>query len=126
MRRRAAIGIIIIGWLAWPVGAGAQAPPVSGQDVRTFDLVYETEVQHIPSGAARVDVWIPLPQDDPYQEIITQRVDTPYDWTVHTDLEYGNKILHLSLARTDVRTIPITMSFRVRRREPTCARFRSQ
>ncbi len=45
------------------------------------------------------------------------RVDTPYDWTVHTDPEYGNKILHLSLADADVRTIPITMSFRVRRRE---------
>ena len=117
MRRRAAIGIIFIGWLAWPVGAGAQAPPVSGQDVRTFDLVYETEVQRIPSGAARVDVWIPLPQDDPYQEIITQQVDSPYDWTVHTDPEYGNKILHLSLADADVRTIPITVSFRVRRRE---------
>ncbi len=115
MRRRAAIGIV--GWLAWPVGAGAQAPPVSGQDVRTFDLVYEAEVQHIPSGAARVDVWIPLPQDDPYQEIITQRVDSPYDCTVHTDPEYGNKILHLSLADADVRTIPITLSFRVRRRE---------
>ena len=114
MRRRVAIGII--GWLAWPVCAGAQAPPISGQDVRTFDLVYETEVQRIPSGAG-VDVWIPLPPDDPYQEIVTQRVDTPYDWTVYTDPEYGNKILHLSLADADVRTIPITVSFRVRRRE---------
>ena len=94
MRRRVVIGII--GWLAWPVGAGAQAPAISGQAVRTFDLVYETEVEHIPTGAGRVDVWIPLPQDDPYQEIITQRVDTPYDWTVYTDPEYGNKILHLS------------------------------
>ncbi len=115
MRRRVAIGIV--GWLAWPVGAGAQAPPISGQDVRTFDLVYETEVQNIPSGAARVDVWIPLPQDDPNQENNTQRVDTPYDWTVHTDPEYGNKILHLSLVDADVRSIPLTLSFRVRRRE---------
>ena len=115
MRRRVAIGII--GWLAWPVVAGAQALRISGQDVRTFDLVYETEVQNIPSGAARVDVWIPLPQNDLFQEIVTQRVDTPFAWTVHTDPEYGNKILHLSLVDADVRTIPITMSFRVRRRE---------
>ena len=115
MRRRVAIGII--GWLAWPIAVGAQSPPVSGQDVRTFDLVYETEVRHIPSNATRVDVWIPLPQDDLYQEIITQQIDTPYDWAVYIDPEYGNKILHLSLADADVSTIPITASFRVRRRE---------
>lgn len=115
MQRRVSVGII--GWLVWPVAVGAQSPHISGQDVRTFDLVYETEVQHIPSGATRVDAWIPLPQDDLYQEIITQRVDTPYDWTVYTDPEYGNKILHLSLANADVSTIPITVSFRVKRRE---------
>ena len=114
MRRRVAIGCI--GWLALPVAASAQAPLISGQDVRTFDLVYETEVRDIPSGA-RVEVWIPLPQDDPYQEILTEEIDTPFDWTVHTDPEYGNKMLHLSLADTDVGTIPITASFRVRRRE---------
>ena len=113
----ACVAIGIIGWLAWPVVTGAQAPPISGQDVRTFDLVYETEVHDIPSGAARVDVWIPLPQDDLYQDIITQRVDTPHGWTIHTEPEYGNKILHLGLADADVRTIPITLRFRVRRRE---------
>ena len=117
MRPGVAIGVI--GWLAWSLGVGAQTLPVTGQAVRTFDLVYETEVRNIPSGAGRVDVWIPLPQDDPYQEIISQRVDTPYDWTVHTDPEYGNTMLHLSLADVDadVRTIPITLNFRVRRRE---------
>jgi transglutaminase-like putative cysteine protease len=115
MRRRVVIGII--GWVAWPLVAGAQGPPAPVHDVRTFDLVYETEVQNIPTGAARVDVWIPLPQDDPYQEIISQRVDTPHDWTVHTDPEYGNKILHLSLVDADVSTIPVTVSYRVRRRE---------
>ena len=75
MRIWVAIGFI--GWLVWPAVAGAQAPPITGQDVRTFDLVYETEVQDIPSGASRVDVWIPLPQGDQYQEIITQQVGTP-------------------------------------------------
>ena len=65
----------------------------------------------------RVDVWIPLPQDDPYQEIITQRVDTPHGWTVYTEPEYGNKILHLTVTDADVRTIPVTLGFRVRRRE---------
>ena len=101
----------------WPVAAGAQVSPTFGKGVRTFDLVYETEVQNIPSGAAQVDVWIPLPLPDPYQEIITERVDTPFVWTVHTDPEYGNKILHLRLVDTSVRTIPITVSFRVKRRE---------
>ena len=42
MQRRVAVGII--GWLVWPVAVGAQSPLISGQDVRTFDLVYETEV----------------------------------------------------------------------------------
>ena len=116
MRRRVAIGII--GWLAWPVVADAQSAPTP-LDVRTFDLVYETEVQNIPLGADRVDVWIPLPQDDPYQEIISQQVDAPYGWTIHTDPEYGNTMLHLSLADADVRTVPITVRFRVRRQEHT-------
>ena len=106
---RVAIGFI--GWLVWPALVGAQAFPITGQDVRAFDLVYETEVQDIPSGTSRVDVWIPLPQDDQYQEIITQQVGTPYGWTIYTDHEYGNKILHLSLADADVRTIPITLRF---------------
>ena len=112
---RVAIGFI--GWLVWPALVGAQASPITGQDVRAFDLVYETEVQDIPSGTSRVDVWIPIPQDDQYQEIITQQVGTPYGWTIYTDHEYGNKILHLSLADADVSTIPITLRFRIRRQE---------
>ena len=53
-RLRVAIGFI--GWLVWPALVGAQASPITGQDVRAFDLVYETEVQDIPSGTSRVDV----------------------------------------------------------------------
>jgi transglutaminase-like putative cysteine protease len=101
----------------WPGDAAGQSTDAAPTAERTFDLVYEADVRNIPSGSGRVDVWVPLPPDDAHQDILDLRVDTPHAWTVNTDPEYGNSVLHLELTDVDVSSVPLTLHVRVRRRE---------
>ena len=101
----------------WSGDAAGQSTHSVPTAERTFDLVYEANVRNIPSGSDRVDIWVPLPPDDAHQDIVDLRVDTPHSWTVNTDPEYGNEILHLELADVDVSSVPLRLHVRVRRRE---------
>lgn len=74
-------------------------------------------MRNIPPNAEHIAVWVPLPQNDDHQDILRLDIDTPYVWTVETEPEYGNSILHLSLTNEDVRSIPLTIRVRVTRHE---------
>ena len=98
-----------------PVSAQSQLHQVA--EVRTFDLVYDAEVHSLPSERKDVAIWIPLPQSDDHQDILDLRIDAQYEWTVETESEYGNTMLHLALNDTDVETISVTLYIRARRHE---------
>lgn len=100
----------------------ALAQPASGvvsgaPGTRTVELVYEAEVRDLPPTARRVDIWVPLPVDDAYQDILDLRIESPFDWTAGTEPEYGNRMLHLSLPGGAARSVPLTMRVQVRRHE---------
>jgi len=45
--------------------------------------------------AELVEIWIPLPRDDVFQEVRNLKVYSPYPFTVNTDNEYGNNYLYI-------------------------------
>jgi transglutaminase-like putative cysteine protease len=83
---------------------------------RDFTFDYQAIVKDIPAGSQKVELWIPVPHDDPYQRITNLRVETPFPFTIAGG-DQGNSILHLKIDRPKVSSIPVTLSFHALRRE---------
>src|SRR5438093_1617387 len=84
--------------------------------VRLFDFTYTADLP-LPSGAQRVDLWLPYPQSDGNQTITQLKIDAPVPTRVTRDREYGNSILYTRVDRPKAAQLRIEMQFRVERRE---------
>lgn len=83
---------------------------------RKFEFEYTATVNDLPAGARRVQLWIPIPHDDPYQKITAMQIDSPYPYRIHT-AQYGNKILHIDLQESQPANFTVTLRFNAVRRE---------
>jgi transglutaminase-like putative cysteine protease len=83
---------------------------------RSFTFEYSVSVKDLPAGARFVDLWVPVPHDDPYQKITSLKIETPFPHTMATDRD-GNVILHLRAARPASGSVPLTMRFSAIRKE---------
>ena len=83
---------------------------------RSFEFEYKATVKEIPAGAGRVDFWIPVPHDDPFQKITGLKIDSPYPYSIDT-AQNGNKVLHIGLSDPPRAGFTVTMRFRAVRRE---------
>jgi len=96
---------------ATPREAAARAPRE-----RRFEFEYRATVKDIPAGAKAVDVWLPVPHDDPFQKITELRVESPYPYRIRT-ARHGNRVLHLSLKNPPQTSFTVTMKFKAVRLE---------
>ena len=76
---------------------------------RKFEFEYKATVKDIPSGAQKVDLWIPVPHDSAFQSITDLQIDSPYAYQVHT-AQYGNQVLHISLNNPPQSSFTVLMS----------------
>jgi len=83
---------------------------------REFTFEYKATLKDLPSGAQKVELWIPVPHGDSYQSIANLHVDTPYPYKIAAG-DQGNTILHLQVAHPDHTSIPVTVTFQAIRRE---------
>lgn len=95
----------------------ATALAVTSPSLRTFEFSYTAEVQEIPEGTRKVDVWLPQPVSDEYQDVESLGVDSPVAGTLTQDPDYKNSMLHFVISNPQASSIKITQTFRVRRRE---------
>ncbi len=95
------------------LGSRVAAPPVR---TRSFHLSYQAMVAKIPAGARRLDLWAPLPHDDPYQQIRNLRIGSPVAYSIATGA-HGNQMLHLSIENPGGRTLRVTVDLDATRRE---------
>jgi hypothetical protein len=98
--------------LAGPRGASLS------ENQRTFEFTYKV---HVPANAGIVTstrVWIPIPQDDGYQNITQLHIDSPVPYSQGRDTEYGNTFLMFTpTARQIVSGFDVAMHFTATRRE---------
>ena len=94
----------------------AGALPTTAPRERKFAFEYKTTVKDIPAQAGRIEVWIPLPHDSPFQKITDLEIDSPYKYRISKS-EYGNRILHLSLKEHKPLSFTITVRFNATRIE---------
>ena len=98
-------------FLASVFNVGAAAP-----HERKFEFEYKATVKDIPAGAKKLDLWIPIPHDSPFQKIADMQIDSPYPYKIHTS-EYGNRILHISLDNPRQSSFTVGVRFDAARKE---------
>ncbi len=84
-------------------------------DSRNFNFTYDVKIPNIPENSKYVDVFVPLPKSDETQEISNLKIVSDADYTVETDPEYKNKILHVVLKDKIPDSISLEISFNVKR-----------
>ena len=83
---------------------------------RKFEFEYKATIKDIPTGAQKVDLWIPVPHGSPFQSITDLQIDSPYPYQVHT-AQYGNQVLHISLNNPQQSSFTVLLRFNAVRRE---------
>ena len=77
-------------------GDGVKSPMLCAQPPqRSFAILYHASLEHVPAGAKRLDLWIPVPSSDAQQSVDKVVVDSPLPHEWQTDSEYGNQVLHV-------------------------------
>jgi transglutaminase-like putative cysteine protease len=85
--------------------------------VRDVDFTYHTELTGINPKAHRVEAWIPLPREDPFQQVSGLRLNSPAHVEEVNQPTGGNRVAHLSAKVPPSGSIPVTIRFNVRRFE---------
>jgi transglutaminase-like putative cysteine protease len=81
---------------------------------RSFAVEYTGAVREAPPGAQTIDFWMPVPQNDAFQDISNLEIDSTLPYHVATDSS-GNRVLHVrGSASQKVRVI---LRFQALRRE---------
>ena len=93
--------------------ASDTAPPDRQRD---FRFTYHSDVAVAPD-AKRVEAWIPLPCEDKFQRVTGIEVETPVHHEIVDQKHNGNRVLHLVASAPLPASIPVTISFDVKRIE---------
>ncbi len=71
---------------------------LSGPKFRRYQFNYQTTIPAPPAGTRQVDIWVPLPLEDPgVQEVSGLQVTAPDGYQITTEPVYGNRMIHVSL-----------------------------
>ncbi|HUJ93372.1 MAG TPA: transglutaminase domain-containing protein [Candidatus Bathyarchaeia archaeon] len=80
--------------LGFPSEANGPAPAASSAEPasRTFEFTYQVHFPAEAEAGNSVRLWIPLPQNDGYQNVLSLHVDSPVKYAQLNDPEYKNRI----------------------------------
>ena len=108
-------------WLAHAPRARAVAAEETR--VRQFQFEYRATVKDIPAGAKRLELWIPVPHDGPFQRITGLQIDSPAPYRIEA-AQHGNRVLHLAVENPPQQGFTVTMRFDAARSEHVQSRLR--
>ncbi|MEA2173249.1 MAG: hypothetical protein QOD00_841 [Blastocatellia bacterium] len=109
------LGISLFTMTAFNASTAANNTPAQPRE-RAFAFEYVARVKDIPPGAKLLDLWIPVPHDDPYQKIKGLQIDSPRPYKIET-AQFGNRVLHIRLKNPQETSLSVTMRFDVVRME---------
>ncbi|WP_157618503.1 transglutaminase-like domain-containing protein [Spirosoma spitsbergense] len=102
-----------VSWLATALPAfTSPAPPRN----RKVQLVYKTTIGNVLTGTKKLELWIPVPHNNLYQQISDLTITSPYPYKLDT-AQYGNQFLHLLLKNPPAAGFVISMQFTAVRKE---------
>ena len=115
--RHLCVSLLFLGAVVTALAIAHTLPASVPVHERTFDITYTAEVHNVPTGTKDVQIWLPYPQSDEYQKILKANVSAPYPTKIVKGAEYGNQIVHIEVKDLKAASIPVTMTFTVRRSE---------
>jgi uncharacterized protein (TIGR03000 family) len=83
---------------------------------RTFLFTYETTVTDLPPGK-EAKIWLPYPSSSPEQTVSLVSKNVPVQDKIGKDKEYGNQYLYVKAMANAEGKIPLSMTFKVTRKE---------
>lgn len=88
----------------------------AGAKSRTFSLTYTAKVEKIPEGAKKLELWVPIPQDNAHQKISDLKFSIE---PTSTGIEpvYGNKMAYWKLEGDAVKPVSVDLTFTCTRNE---------
>ena len=84
---------------------------------RTFRFTYNFTVKDIPSGAKRVRVWIPVPQNDQHQTVRVVAVKARVKTRITEEPEYGNRMMYAEIQNSGASKAEFTLEYKIKRSE---------
>lgn len=108
--RKIALATVLTGLIVmeWSDSASAEE--------RTFELTYVAELD-VPEGASKLQMWIPYPNSDDYQDVRLVSIDAPVPTKLYQEYTYRNSMLFLSTSAAELESIRVETRVRVTRRE---------
>ena len=83
---------------------------------RDFTFEYNATVKDIPAGTQKLELWIPVPHDDPFQRITDIKIETPVPYQILPG-DQDNQMLHLEINQPRESSVPVTLTFHAVRLE---------
>jgi transglutaminase-like putative cysteine protease len=111
-----AIAVLLSLSIQTHAGQSATASSAPPDRVRSFEFTYHAEMP-VATTAKKFEAWIPLPREDPFQQVRGLKIDTPVHFEVVDQGSNGNRVAHIEAHAPLPASIPITMTFAIMRRE---------
>ncbi len=78
-----------------------------------FNFTYRVTIDKIPDEAQSVQIWLPLPADNGYQQVVSYKVSSALPYELNVEPEYGNRILRFSSAEQIPDALEITVDINI-------------
>lgn len=102
------MGTRILGLTAFAALIGINTAADPAPTSRDFSLEYKAVVSDVPAGTKQLQLWVPVPHDDPYQRISDLKIESAFPYTMATD-SAGNLMLHVTVANPPEGAMAVTM-----------------
>ena len=66
-------------------------------DSRNFEFTYQVSLPDIPKTAGELDIWMPLPQSDDFQEIMEINIESPVPYSIEKEPKFNNEFLFIHI-----------------------------
>ena len=86
------------------------------ESFRGFHFIYKVTVPRVSGVEGLTQIWIPVPQDNEFQEVTNLDVWSPHNYTIGYDPIYNNKMVHV-VASQPIEEFTVSFSFDIKRKE---------
>src|SRR6266481_5492481 len=84
---------------------------------RSFNFSYHADIPISNQSAKKLEVWIPLPREDAFQQVRDLKIVAPVHFEIVDQHSNGNRVAHLEAVAPLPASVPVTIAFATIRRE---------
>ena len=98
-----------------PGGDDAIKETVNTKGSRNFEFTYRVSLPDIPKTAKELEIWMPLPQSDDFQEIMEINIESPVPYSIKRESKFNNEFLFIHIDKDIPGNLEITVNIKAHR-----------